>query len=292
MRIQQGHIATIRHAWARAWARPKGRWPWARWALSVLLPLALLFWAISLLLAPGEPPRLEIDVVSQTTGRGIGDALVRVGDLSYRADGNGTIVLPPQPAGSRVVASADGHETASRDVRESEGVMVLSLSGVLVLGTVSDAVSGVPVEGATITILGPSEEEVTSTRTDASGTFVFTMIPEDAELVVRHDVYGAWRESIGDRRELRIQLVPPVVTGRVVDAGGQPVEGATLTAGQARARTDAAGQFRLEGAGQGTVVTIESATGNGSVEVRGTDLGTIPLPAATPAAAAPDNGAP
>lgn len=293
MTNQQGFIATIHHAWARSWAQPEGRWPWARWALSLLVPLALLLWAISLLLAPGDPPRLEIDIVSQTTGRGIDGALVRVGDVSYRAGESGTVTLPPQPAGSRVIASAEGHETVSGEVESSEGDMVLSLSGVLVLGTLSDAVSGVPVEGATIAILDASGHEVTSTRTDESGTFVFTMIPEDAELVVRHDVYGEWREQIGSRRELRIQLAPPAVSGQVVDRAGAPVEGAVLTAGQVQGRTDGNGEFRLEGVGQGTGLTIESPAGSQSVEVRGTDLGTITLSEATPGAgASPESGAP
>lgn len=290
---QQGYRETIQHAWARSWARPGGRWPWARWAFSLLLPLALLLWSLSLFLAPGDPPLLEIDVVSQTTGRGIDGALVRVGDASYRADGQGMVILPPQSTGSRVVASAEGHETVTDQVEDSDGDMVLSLSGVLVLGSVSDAVSGVPVEGASIAIIDCSGQEVTTTHTDESGTFVFTMIPEDAELVLQHDIYGERREPIGTRRELRIQLSPPAVTGQVVDAAGTPVAGAVLAAGQVQARTDENGAFRLNGVGQGAELTIEGPGRSLSVEVRGSDLGTITLADATPAAvASPESGAP
>ncbi len=122
--------------------------------------------------------------MSQTTGQGIPEALVQVGAATYQADGEGRVLLLPQPVGSRVVASADGHGTVERDVQDANGEMVLSLSGVLVLGSVTDAVSGIPVEGAEITILNAVGEEVASTRTDDSGTFVFTLIPENAELRV------------------------------------------------------------------------------------------------------------
>lgn len=275
---RQAYAATILNAWHRSWTRPDGRWPWARWALSLLVPLSLLLWAVTSLIAPGDLPRLRIDVVSQTTGRGIEGALVQVGETIYRADANGRVVLEPQRVGSHLVASAEGHGTVERDVEEVDGEMMLSLSGVLVLGSVTDAASGLPVEGATIAILDRSGHEVTSTRTDASGTFVFTMIPEDAELAVRHDVYGETRQLIGSRRELRIQLAPPPVIGIIVDAAGQPVGDAEVSAGGVEAQTGPNGSFRLEGVGQGTALQVTDAGGSrASVDVQGTDLGTIVL---------------
>ncbi len=294
MKVQGAYTTTIRDALARTWERPDGRWPWARWSLSLIVPVAILFWAVSLIFAPGPPPRLEIDVVSQTTGRGIPGALVQVGAAVYRADDRGRVLLRPQPVGSSVVASADGHGTVKREVEDADGEMVLSLSGVLVLGSVTDAVSGVPVEGAEITIINSLGEEVAATRTDESGTFVFTLIPENAELVLRHDVYGETREELGSRRELRIQLTPPPVTGTVVDGTEQPVEGVIVSAGRVQTQTDADGTFRLDGVGQGADLTLTGAQGRSSaVEVRGTDLGAVVLGDANPeAGASPESGAP
>lgn len=291
---QRAYMRNIRDGLARTWQTPHGRWPWARWTLSFLVPIALLLWLGSLLFAPGDPPRLEIDVVSQTTGRGIPGALVQVGAATYRADDMGQVLLKPQPVGSRVVASADGHGTVEREVQDADGEMVLSLSGVLVLGSVTDAVSGVPVEGAEIAIIDASGDEVASTRTDDSGTFVFTLIPENADLVLRHDVYGETREQLGARRELRIQLAPPPVAGTVVDDSGEPLQGVKVSAGSVQTETDADGRFRLEGVGQGIGLTVTGTEGSSStIEVRGTDLGIIVLGDATPeAGASPESGAP
>lgn len=292
MRDEDGYQSLLRRLWREAWRRPRGRWPAARWGLGLLVPIAIVLWGFSILLAPDEPDLLRITVESQATGMPIEAASVIVGSARFLTDASGMITIDPVPAGTDVVVSAAGHESAKAETGEADEVaMTVSLSAVLVIGSVSDIVSGVPVVGAELVVLDAGGEEVTMTRTDESGTFVFKFIPEDAEIVVTHGVYGEYRQALEDRRSLQIQLQPPVVTGRVIDASGQPVAGATISSSHLTSVTDGDGVFTMEGVGQGMEIEIVS---EGVVErtfiVDGSELGTIRLsedpatPEASPAA--------
>lgn len=282
--------STIRTLWAAAWRQPDGRWSWVRWGLSLLVPVALLLWATSFLVAPDEPELLRVTVDSQATGQSIEGAAVTVGNIRYLTDANGTIAIDPVPAGTEVRVSAAGHESTRVETGDPGDDMTVSLSAVLVMGSVSDIVSGVPVEGAKLRVLDVDGQEVASARTDQSGAFVFKFIPEDADLAIEHDVYGEIRVSLDDRRSLHLQLDPPPVSGRVVDESGTPSAGATISGPQVDAKTGADGTFALEGVGQGTIINVEGqGSGRAEVIVEGTDLGDIRLtdqpatPVASPA---------
>lgn len=269
---------TIRELWRHAWTQPDGRWPWARWGLALLVPVAILLWLVSLALAPSAPDLLRITVSSQVDGEPIPGARVVVGEVPYRVGESGDILIEPVPPGTTIMASADGHETARRTVEAGDAAMVVSLSAVVVIGSLSDVVSGEPIGDAALRIIDADGDEVAETTTDPSGTFVFTFIPEEATLVVEHDVYGTQRVEIGERRSLLVQLPPPEVTGIVVDDAGNPVAGAIVSGPQGRTVTNDTGQFTLAGAGQGTRLTIErEGAGSATVEVRERDLGRIVL---------------
>lgn len=276
-----GRQSTLQHLWAACWARPRGRWPALRWGMALLLPIALLLWMISVALLPADPDLLRITVESQVTGKSIEGATVVVDQLRYVTDASGTITIEPVPAGTDVRVSAPGHESAGTATTGDSGAsLVVSLSAVLVLGSVTDIVSGAPVEGADIVVLDAEGEEVATTRTDRSGTFVFKFIPEDAEIAVTHDVYGEYRQRLDHRRSLLIQLDPPPVTGLVVDATGAPIAGATITGGRENVVTGADGTFTAGGIGQEMELTImKEGIGSANVTVSGTDLGAIRIPA-------------
>ena len=276
-----GHESTLRHLWRGAWRRPRGRWPALRWGLGLLLPLAVLLWGISVLLAPDDPDLFRIVVESQATGESIEGASVIVGKQRYLTDASGSITIDPLPPGTTLRVSAAGHESVQSASPDEPGADVrVSLSAVLVLGSVADIVSGAPVQGAVITVLDASGAEVASTGTDGSGSFVFKFIPEDAEIVVTHDIYGEHRQALDDQRSLFIQLQPPPVTGTVVGADGEPVARARVTGAQAEAETDTDGTFTIDGVGQGEELIIAmDGLGSAVVPVSGTDLGDIVIPA-------------
>jgi len=254
-----------------------------KWGWSLLIPLSLLLWLLTWLLAPDDPGLTTIRVESQVTGLGLADARIVVGDVAYRADEDGEIRIEPFPDGTQVRVSAAGHESMQRPIEDGSAENVtLSLAGVLVLGSVSDAISGQPVDGAEIVVIDADGTEVTSTRTDESGTFVFKFIPEDSSLVVQHELYGDMMEPRGDQRTIGIEMDPPPVTGRVVDAQGQGVAGVEIVGPEAETVSGDGGSFTLNEIGQGSEVVIRHEGREvRTLTVEGADLGDIQLEAST-----------
>lgn len=253
------------------------------WGWSLLVPVGLLMWVLTWILAPDDPGLTTIRVESQVTGEGLADARIVVGDVVYQADEAGEIRIEPIPDGTEIRVSAAGHESMRQPLEEGDAANVtLSLPGVLVMGAVSDAISRQPVDGAEITVVDALGTPVTSTRTDESGTFVFKFIPEDSSLIVRHDLYGETVEARGDQRSLGIEMEPPPVTGRVVDAQGQGIVGAEVSGPDAETVTGEDGRFTLNGVGQGTdiIVRVEGQDVL-STRIEGADLGEIQVGASS-----------
>jgi hypothetical protein len=274
-----GNDPTIREVWHAAWRRPAGRWPLVRWGWALLLPAAVVVWIVSLLLSPDEPDLLTITVESQVAGGAIENASVLVGDSRYLTDDRGQIVIDPVPQGTLLVISADGHETMQREALEEPGDDVtVSLSGVLVSGTLTDRVSHEPVDDAEISILDASGEAVATTGTDQSGMFVFKFVPENAEIVVHHAIYGEQRQPVQERRSMLLELEPPTVRGRVVDGEGGPVPGVAVSSASAFTTTDDDGRFSMDGVGQGSDLVLQHGERlEATILVQGADLGDIPL---------------
>src|SRR5690606_8642355 len=100
---------------------------------------AAVLWALSIIFAPEEPDLLRITVESQAMSETIEGASVTVGDVRYMTDPSGSITIDPVAAGTEVRVSAAGHETTLAEISVESGEdMTVSLSAVLVLGTVSD----------------------------------------------------------------------------------------------------------------------------------------------------------
>jgi hypothetical protein len=259
-----------------------------RWGLAIIFPFAVVLWLLSLVFAPGDPDVLTIRVISQVTGEAIDGATVIVDEARYITDEDGTIRIDPMEPGTHIAVSASGYETMGRDLNaDHHGDLTFSLSGILVMGALTDAVSGEPVAGATISAIGRDGEKLATSRTDDGGGFVFKLIPEDARLEIVDEIYGASVHPIGDSRIVSIPLDPPPVRGRVVDQAGLPVGEATVSDGQARVTSGPDGAFTLDPVGQGSEVEV-SADGHGAttILIEGTDLGDLVLaaPSATPAA--------
>jgi hypothetical protein len=157
--------------------------------------------------------------------------------------------------------------------------MTLSLSGVLIVGSLADAVSARPIVGADLIVVDAAGTPVASARSDAGGNFIFKFIPEDAELFVSDDVYGDSHHVIGAHRSIVVFLDPPGISGRVIDAKGHPLSSVEVTGQQISTVTGEDGRFVLDGVGQGSEIRVSSHTvGTASVVVEGKDLGDIVLP--------------
>lgn len=270
------------------WRKTHGRWGAVRWGFSLLLPIALLLWVLVWDLEPEDPQLLAIRAVSQVTGEGIAHASITVDGVPYKTDDAGEIQIDPVPAGTQVVVSAIGYETMQKPLDGSpDRIEVFSLSGVLIPGMVSDALSGSPVEGAELTVVNASGTPVAATRTDEVGGFVFKLIPEDSRLVVAHEVYGVVEQSLGGRRSANVSLAPPPVSGRLVDERGRGIEGVTIAGPRAETVTGPDGRFTLHPVGQGAEIIVSHVGPDEvTIVVEGSDLGDIVLPSihATPEA--------
>jgi hypothetical protein len=135
-------------------------------------------------------------------------------------------------------------------------------------GDVRNALTGAPVAHAHVTLMGGAKPQTYGAITDADGKFTMTGLPTGSYLatVARvgyvpatgPEAAAASRISLGagDRKsEFHLTLVPAgSITGRVLDAAGEPVEGISVAVEgmssnpmSSGAVTDDKGQFRVGG---------------------------------------------
>ena len=136
-------------------------------------------------------------------------------------------------------------------------------------GTVTNSVTGEPVLRAHVTVRcippGQQDQKTYGALTNEKGVFSIAPLPLgecslDAERVgfVSRQVAGSYSLSNGTHKEdLKLTLIPTgAITGRVVNAAGQPVEGVNVyvemaNGGDSGATTDDKGQFRIGGLAPG-----------------------------------------
>jgi protocatechuate 3,4-dioxygenase beta subunit len=169
-----------------------------------------------------------------------------------------------------VVAFKPGHGPGAQFVTSSQGpaglTIALTRPGV-VAGSVADR-EGRPVAGARVRVVtmtwpGPSggyrrfeEIPLPAAETDADGRFRIAPLPAGirVELTVEHPDYAPWEDLIGPvptgSEDADLVLRPPgVVTGRVLDAEGNPAPGVRVRTHDRRIPdtvTDTRGEFRFE----------------------------------------------
>ena len=165
-------------------------------------------------------------------------------DGSYEA----SIEVADEPDELTITADADGYEAESRAVAFSEEMTTdFELEPIdtsveaTISGTVTDADSGDPVEGATVTgTLGGSE--LFSATTDAGGAYeaTFTVEEEPDELTVTAtaDSYEDAEQTIAFAEEMTADLeLQPILGEFTIEAtiqntDGEPVEGVEVAAEQ------------------------------------------------------------
>lgn len=226
--------------------------------------------------------------VLDASGRPAAGALVRSGAIAAAADADGRYRLDGVTPGlERVEASAPGGLVARRGgVRVAAGTPAtadLQLQpGAAIGGTVVDALTRRPIAGARIAVaespgsgVTASSEPAASARTDARGKFSAAgLLPGDYEVSAARSGYlpatlprvAATARSAG---AAAVALVPAAsISGRVVDAQGKPIVGASVALeapragrgrfggggpafraprGETSTRTGPEGTFRLDG---------------------------------------------
>ena len=139
-------------------------------------------------------------------------------------------------------------------------------------GTVTNALTGEPLVRAHVTLRGIAGGEARNlgALTNAEGKFSIASLPAGSytvttdhvgfTAVIEHGRTGVQVElRAGDKKDdVKLKLMPTgAITGRVVDADGEPAEGITVSAERgsmgmrASANTDEKGQFRIGGLAPG-----------------------------------------
>lgn len=144
-------------------------------------------------------------ITDSTTGLGIGSASVQIaGQASTTTAPDGTYTLSPvaaSPPNYTVVATASGYTNGSRTVTVTAGAttqnmnIALTPTGGSISGTVSDQFTSLPIQGATVRIVGFG-----GTTTNAAGHYSFAGVPP-----ARYDMTA---EAVGylDQTDSRVQI--------------------------------------------------------------------------------------
>lgn len=210
---------------------------------------------------PGETGGTVSGVVTGDGPTPVEGATVSAAGSETTTDASGTYQLQV-PAGTQTVTvDADGFESSTGTVEVQTGgtatldVTLDSLETGTVSGTVTDG-AGDPVEGATVSAAG------TETTTDASGAYELQVPGGAQDVMVEADGFESATESVevvaGSTTTLEVELTRvATVSGTVTDESGNPVEGATVSAGDAEVTTDASGAYEIQVPGDTQELAVE-----------------------------------
>ncbi|PPB80786.1 carboxypeptidase family protein [Albidovulum inexpectatum] len=222
-----------------------------------------------IVLEPVTTGRIAGEVRDAESGRALAGVTVEIGALALATDSMGRFETPDLPRGPiTLLARHDSYHPVSHgaEVVPAETVEVVIALAPITTGDlrvrVRDDETGAPIEDATVRL----RDRVA--RTDAAGEVSFAGI-EAGHIVVsaeREGYFGGTIEVELPRAsavtaELRLAPVTTGdIVGRVVNASdGSPVQGATIRAPGASAKTDTDGHFRLAGLAAGPITLNATA---------------------------------
>ena len=212
-------------------------------------------------------------VVAAATETPVANAQVRYeedGQVLYstRTDGSGRFEMPPGRRGV-VTITGESFATAHRGwpARGSAELLVALVPPAAVQGTVVDAVTGRPVDGAVTVLVRHPSNFLSSTTATEGGTFRIEDLPHGPAFVVVHADHfaphvGEIRVAFGGVHDIHVGLLlQGAAAGRVV-YGSEPVPGALIRVTYSEQLT---GSGFLEG-----LVVGETVTGpDGAFELEG-----------------------
>ena len=236
--------------------------PWLDWRYSLLLPvgvlLALATLAISLVRE--DVPVLTISVHSNVTNEALSGAVVQIDDATYQTAEDGTVRVARPTPGTEIQVSLAGYRTMLGAVQpDSSLTQRVPLQPALVQGKLRDAQSGEPIVGATVHAVGPNGEMIVSSTTADDGSYLLKEVPSDASLRIDGGDYGTIEEGLPDGLTADFALTRQVAAGRVLDADGQPLQGAMVISGDRTAVSTGDGTFELTGVAPGAEVTVQAS---------------------------------
>lgn len=241
--------------------------PWLGWRYSLLLPLALLLLALTLVAAPERSPDLlTLNVSNAVTGTPVDMARVSIGADSYIVDPSGNVVVNRPREGTRIVVQADGFGTIDGEVTANTADrQTVALRPTTLVGTMTDATSGAPIAGAALSIDDGTGKIVASAQSDTSGAYRIENVPEAGTLAIDAGAYGKLEQPLDGSQTRNFAMKLVTASGLVLSATGEPIQGAIVESGEATAISAGDGTFTLAGVGEGATVSV-GASGYASID--------------------------
>lgn len=241
--------------------------PWMSWRYSLLLPLALLALALTFLTGPQRSPHLlTLNVSDEITGTPLQAARVTVGSNVYRSDEAGDVIVRRPDDGVAIQVDAAGFGTMSGMVAaDTSDRQQVALRPAILTGTVTDATTGAPIPGASLSILDAAGKIVSSAQAAETGAYRFDNAPAAGTLAVDAGTYGKVQHPLDGTgtRDIAMRLVE--ASGVVLDSNSEPIQGAIVAAGDSTTISGGDGTFTIAGVGDGSTVTV-SASGYASAD--------------------------
>ena len=238
---------------------------------------------VNIALAPTSIPTHTVSgqVTDSAINAPIAGATVTIQGTALIAttDSNGDYTISSVPNGSHIIeVSMAGYAPDSDTVTVSGAdktnvdFALVPFSGVTysIFGQVTDADTGSPIVGATVTIAGQT------VTTDINGDYLLINVPDGATVNVAVTAAGYTSGNIsvivagGDVVDADIALNRQAasiftISGRVVNASGTGIPNATVSiAGFPNATTDAAGNYTVSGVANGSYTISAGASGYNS----------------------------
>lgn len=215
----------------------------------------LLLLALTLSACGGSTVALTGTVIDAYTGQPVAAADVKIGRTTLATDPSGVYTTSRWKASDTLEVTAPGYETTNISLESHPEIGQTAVPTVtlntelrpnMLTGTVSDAYSGAPLEGALVSIALGETGTLTAT-TDAGGRYVLTGLPEQFTVEISAPDHNPVKADLSRTTAYDAPLRPSVLSGLVTDAyNDKPLAGATVTAGSATTTTAADGTYQLK----------------------------------------------
>ncbi len=224
------------------------------WMNRLTRPLALI--AVLVLAACGEAPKVTLKgtIRDAYTNAPIQGAQVVLGSQAgLPTDVNGIWQTQSWAAKDDLVVMASGYQSATLPLRERTDLVKptsltmtvdVQLRPSTLSGTVNDTYAKQPLAGAVVEVVGSTPP--ISATTDSGGRYTLENVPEAFQIVVHAPAHEEQRADIRRSTAQDLALRPNELVGVVKDTySEQPVADVVVEMGEASAKTDAAGAYKL-----------------------------------------------
>ncbi|HUG16294.1 MAG TPA: putative glycoside hydrolase [Thermomicrobiales bacterium] len=237
--------------------RRQRRWDRISWWYSLLFALPLIGLIVTLAVSAGDDDSLTGVVLDAYTGSPVSGAIVSTAHATATTNGSGEFSITDLTA-TTLAVSREAYESTEVAVTDDAESIEVSLRPTTVSGIVTHRRTLEPLSGIEVRAEGPNGESFT-TMTDDDGRYTLDDIPAGATISVHYEGFTVASRLIGEDVDLDFEIRPDVLSGRVTDQAGVPLEGASVAIGEAIVTTEPDGTFRLGAVPESGVITVKKA---------------------------------